>query len=471
MYVSTVPRYSPSGIQDFIAQQPIHPTQKEIGTYRFQERFNIRNDSHEQLMTPDVLHTDYIQDRNDRKTAFDDVWGDIQDAVTAGGRTTDALFIVIACRPEWPTNRALALENVHLDVALSRQFERHPQLKSSIEKIEDIVCRELAIPHIFNYHRRYESIKPRHPFRNSLSSQVRYNQPIILAEGTERPVETNQIRPPGPGDVDPEVRLEELAEAILATQLSTSVPDAVHSNIAMASGVQETSRLGQMQTSQVGTRVSIVAATNPSEASGRDTIRSMTRQGSRLSHQAGRNERSLGIVEIPSDSSDSEGSQKVSERGQASSPRSAAPSGNHATRGTRVKPQTIPRRTSPRVSVHEHPASTIYSFSPAIHHYLQVSGIGVDSFAALQSTLNHDEREWVTLFMEAGMDHGVATTLRGMILAEYPRDLVEVMRTLRFDDGDDLGDFDEHTLVAEGSSISISSVSSPTETSIMYSEL
>ena len=107
---------------------------------------------------------------------------------------TDALFMTIACRPEWPTNQVLSPEDVHLDISLSRQFEFHPQLKTTIEKIRNIILHELAIPHIVNYHRRFSQIKPYHPFQDNLTSQVRYTDPIVLVDGLHRPVGTDQIR-------------------------------------------------------------------------------------------------------------------------------------------------------------------------------------------------------------------------------------------------------------------------------------
>lgn len=82
MYRSTTARYGPQGVRNFIEDHPAYPTSKEIATYRFQERFNIRNDSNEQLTTPYVLHTDYIPNQMDRKIAFNDTWSDIQDAVS-----------------------------------------------------------------------------------------------------------------------------------------------------------------------------------------------------------------------------------------------------------------------------------------------------------------------------------------------------------------------------------------------------
>lgn len=139
--------------------------------------------------------------------------------VTAGGRTTDALFIVIACRPEWPPNRPLTAEEVHLDVSLSRQFDRHPQLQSVVKKVEDIVRHDLAIPHIFNYHRRYERVHPHHPFRDNLSPQNRYLQPIVLAEGMVEPPKTDQIRPPEPGVLDPQAQLDEIEAEMVSQHL------------------------------------------------------------------------------------------------------------------------------------------------------------------------------------------------------------------------------------------------------------
>lgn len=112
--------------------------------------------------------------------------------------------------------------------------------------------------------------------------------------------------------------------------------------------------------------------------------------------------------------------------------------------------------------------SATYSFSPVILSYLQTIGIPSGVIPALQSTLDHDEQDWVTLFIHAGMDDEHARALRGMVLSEYPRDLVDMMRSLHFDNSSNFEDIEEHTLVAESDGSSTTEV---TESSISYSTM
>lgn len=75
-----------------------------------------------------------------------------------------------------------------------------------------------------------------------------------------------------------------------------------------------------------------------------------------------------------------------------------------------------------------------YLFSPAIHAYLRRNGVSSSTFAKVLLALEKDERHWVALFIEAGLVADVAETLHDMMIAEYPRDLVELVQSLRLVD-------------------------------------
>lgn len=113
-----------------------------------------------------------------------------------------------------------------------------------------------------------------------------------------------------------------------------------------------------------------------------------------------------------------------------------------------------------------HTVDSHYSFSATIRVFLRSNRVDNESFLALQSALDHDEWEWAALFIEAGLEANIASTLHDMILAEYPRDLVQLMVSLRFSDGDDVDEFSRCTSITDNAIYDVSSVSSPTESSI-----
>ena len=81
MYISATPPYSPQGIRNFIGQLDHRPSLLEIATYRIQQRLGVRDILDDPIDSPYVLHATYIQDKHDRKVAFEEIWRDIQDAV------------------------------------------------------------------------------------------------------------------------------------------------------------------------------------------------------------------------------------------------------------------------------------------------------------------------------------------------------------------------------------------------------
>ncbi|KAF7984186.1 hypothetical protein HWV62_16878 [Athelia sp. TMB] len=76
------------------------------------------------------------------------------------GRLADVVYIGFAVRPEWNPTIPLKLEDISIVPTVSRQVEQMDGWADVVKKIEDIIRREIALPHILQFRTKLEQITP-----------------------------------------------------------------------------------------------------------------------------------------------------------------------------------------------------------------------------------------------------------------------------------------------------------------------
>ena len=72
--------------------------------------------------------------------------------------TTDILHPGLSIQPEWDPSVPVHWSNIHIETIASRQFAQLPSWPTVTEKIANIMQRELALPHVMQFHDKLNQI-------------------------------------------------------------------------------------------------------------------------------------------------------------------------------------------------------------------------------------------------------------------------------------------------------------------------
>ncbi|KAJ2967097.1 hypothetical protein NUW54_g13611 [Trametes sanguinea] len=182
--------YGPPALRHFTQTRSPQPTNAEIATERFKQRFNLRLDGNEHLNSPRQLHPHFCLSSEDRRLAHHEGMSDAHDAVLGASRLADTLFIGFGIRPEWQPFRPLRPSEIDVQVIATRQFEQNPSYKRAIEKIERIVREELAVPHILGFRSKLDQVTPGAGYAWDEQSRRIITHPVQLASDVLLPEHT-----------------------------------------------------------------------------------------------------------------------------------------------------------------------------------------------------------------------------------------------------------------------------------------
>lgn len=120
-------------------------------------------------------------------------------------RIADVLTVTFSVRPEWNPDVPLHWSNVHLETILSRQFAQLPGMTAVVEKMGDIVRRELALSHIFQFRQKLNQVSPRNGYLIDDETRAAMLGNITLAteDNEAEAFHTAPSLPPQPVNIQP----------------------------------------------------------------------------------------------------------------------------------------------------------------------------------------------------------------------------------------------------------------------------
>ncbi|KAF7976738.1 hypothetical protein HWV62_5710 [Athelia sp. TMB] len=470
--LTTRAAYSPPSMRNWVSQRNPEPLQADIAAERYRRRFAVSRDQREYPAAAgqNFLHPHFLLNSEERRWAWHEGLCDIQDAVTGMGRLADVVHIGFTLRPEWDPSKPVNVDNIEVVTTISRQVEQMEGWKEIIDRLADMVRREIGVQHILQFRTKLSQVTPPPGYTFDDTTRNSIHTPLQVAPETQRLASLPQLVPRPAEHAAPDTTPSRPSTNTQQDSSTSSGAATIVSSIAGPScRAGQNSGLPADATDAVITpctgRSSRRIHRDSSWSEGEDAAaarrvvpvlrpyRSIQRDSSRSNDSAASISvphviRSGSIVISTTDEEDSENASDANpfaaENVQRAVPAPSRPNWLHTPLGSPPDHSPIGQRGSrnqhpvqPPPSYYTHPSINTFGFPEPVIRFLRNSGhVNARALCIIDTTRSCDVSCWRGRFREAGLSSSQAKELQDLLLASLPMELRRALDAASLPEGD-----------------------------------